>query len=330
MTLPNIAGCGSSEPGADFARCAVRPGEGGRAAAVDELARRFGQPSAVFTASGSAAIEVALEVLGIGRGDEVVVPDVGCHSIGAAVVRQGAVPVFVGVGESLTLSSDDVSAALSPKTRAVVAAHHYGLPCDVRGIVEALPPEITVIEDVAPAWGARARGAVAGSAGAFAVTSFGPSKPVTLGGGGALLGPAAALCGAVSRGDVRDRNLGRPPSPSRLPEPLLDLLPAALAEADRRLAARRAAVAAFLGSDLSTYFRLPPSPPDSAAGWTRVPLYPTEHASSAHVQGVRRLLGPIQEMHRVPPSGLPMFHGHPTRVAGRAVRPVEPLLVKIG
>ena len=86
---------------------------------VAELVRRFGQHDAAFTASGSAALEVAFEVLGVSAGDEVVIPDLGCHSIAAAVVRRGAVPVFVGVGPALTLGPDDVAAALSPRTRAI-------------------------------------------------------------------------------------------------------------------------------------------------------------------------------------------------------------------
>lgn len=297
---------------------------------VAELVRRFGQPDAAFTASGSAALEVAFEVFGVSVGDEVVIPDLGCHSIAAAVVRRGAVPVFVSVGPALTLGPDDVAAALSPRTRAVVAAHHYGLPCDVRGIVDVVPPEVAVVEDVAQTWGTRARGVVSGSAGALAVTSFGPSKPVSLGGGGALLGPPDTLRGAVSHGDVRDRELQLPPSPARLPARLLDDLPAAIETADRQLAARRAAVAAFLDSDLSAHFHLPPHPPDSSAGWTRVPLYPAGPESAAQMPRLRQMLGSVQSMHPVPPSGIPMFQGFAKRVIRGTSRPTDPLLVKIG
>lgn len=309
----------------------MRLSDGARAAdAVAEFMQLFGQPAVEFTASGSAALEVALEVLNIGRGDEVIVPDLGCHSIAAAVVRSGAVPVFVSIGEALTLDPEDVAAALSSATRAVVAVHQYGLPCDVRAIADVLPPEIMVIEDVAQTWSSRTRGVATGSVGALTVTSFGLSKPVSLGGGGALLGSAAALAGAVSHGDVLDRHLTRPPSPARFPAPLLERFPAALLLADRRLAARRAAVTAFLDSELSAYFRLPPIPPESTASWTRVPLYLTAHATAAHVREVRHTLGAIQQMHPVPPSGLPMFQGHCKRVIPGSRRPAEPLLVKIG
>ncbi|WEH36592.1 DegT/DnrJ/EryC1/StrS family aminotransferase [Streptomyces sp. AM 4-1-1] len=299
-------------------------------AAVAGLLRRLGQPAAEFTASGSAALEVALDVLGAGPGDEVVVPDVGCHSIAAAVVRVGAVPVFVGVGEELTLSSGDVSAACTDRTRAVVAAHQYGLPCDVRGIVDAVPPDVTVIEDVAQTWGSSVRGVPAGATGAFAVISFGPSKPVSLGAGGALLGPAEKVEGTVSRGNNTDRHLPRPPSPARFPAPLFDLLPQALDRADLRLAQRMEAVARFTSSSLSAHFRLPPLPDHSTAGWTRMPLYPRPSATGDHVELIKAAFGSVQPMHTLPPSSLPMFRTSGKRIVRGGHRSTEPLLVKIG
>lgn len=297
---------------------------------VAELMRRFRQPDAAFTASGSAALEVAFEVLRIGAGDEVIVPDLGCHSVAAAVVRRSAVPVFVGVGPALTLTPDDVTSGLSPRTRAVVAAHHYGLPCDVPGIIDAVPPKVAVIEDVAQTWGTLTRGVAIGSAGALAVTSFGPSKPVSLGGGGALLGPPDTLRGAVSHGDIRDRQLPLPPSPARLPTQLLDHLPAAIEVADQRLAVRRAAVAAFLDSELSTHFHLPPYPPDSSAAWTRMPLFPTSPTSATQIPRLRQVFGSVQPMHPVLPSKLPMFQGFTKRVVCGTSRSNDLLLVKIG
>ncbi|MFB6570358.1 DegT/DnrJ/EryC1/StrS family aminotransferase [Streptomyces noursei] len=299
-------------------------------AAVRDLLDRWGQPAAAFCASGGAALEAALEVLEVGGGAEVVVPDVGCHSVAAAVVRVGAVPVFVGVGEGLTLHPPDVAAACSARTRAVIAVHQYGLPCDVPGIVAAVPRGVAVIEDVAQTWGSTTRGVPAGSTGTLTVTSFGPSKPVALGAGGALLGPADLVSGAVARGDTSDRHRPRPPSPARFPAPLYPLLPAAVAEADRQLASRRAAVERFTGGDLARHFRLPGLLPGSSAGWTRVPLYPARSATPHHLAQLTDALGAAQRMHPRPPSALPMFRGRDTRVVTGTRRPVEPLLVKIG
>lgn len=306
----------------------MRLSDGARRAVAD-LAGRFQRPAVEFTASGTAAIEVALEVLGVGTGDEVIVPDAGCPSVAAAVIRNGSIPVFVGVGETLTLSPADAAAALSRRTRAIIAVHQYGLPCDVRGIVEAVPARVAVIEDVAQAWGAGVGGQACGAAGALTVTSFGPGKPLCLGGGGALFGPAAAIRGAVSRGDPREGYLPRPPSSARLPLSLLEGLSAAIDRADRDLAARRAAVAAFVDSDLSPRFRLPPVPLGSSPSWTVVPLYPTKPVTTASLRAVRDRLGPVELMPRIPPSRMPMLHGRDMRVVPGRQRRIDPLLVRL-
>ncbi|MEV0265454.1 DegT/DnrJ/EryC1/StrS family aminotransferase [Streptomyces sp. NPDC050617] len=302
------------------------------AAAVAELARRFGQPDAALTATGAAALEVALEILGIGRGDEVAVPDLGCHALAAAVVRAGATPVFIGVGASLTLNPADVAACWSRRTRAVIVPHQYGLPCDVRGIVAAVPPDAMVIEDVAQTWGSYVGKTVSGATGVLAVTSFGPSKPVALGAGGAVLGPAGLLAGAVAQDGAGDRLLNRVPSPARFPRPLLERLPGALRRADEKLAARRAVIMEFLAGELSASFRLPPLPPDSGAAWTRLPLYPLPPISERPVRELRRMLehlGAVQELHPVPPSGLPMFRRVEKTIVPGGKRPADPLLVKL-
>lgn len=298
--------------------------------AVEDLLDRVAQRHVAFTATGSAALEAALEVLGIGPGAEVVVPDIGCHSPGAAVVRRGAVPVFTGVGPSLVLDAQAVLAAVSPQTQAVVAIHQYGLPCDVRAIAEVLPARIRVIEDIAQAWGTTVRGAAAGASGVLAVTSFGPSKPVSLGGGGAVLGPTELLEGAVAYGDLRDRWLARIPSPARMPDRLLEDLAGAITTADEKLARRRAAVEAFLGSALAAHFQLPPHPEDSTFAWTRLPLYPNVPGGSERVPQLSAALGPAQQMHGLPPSMLPMFKNSGARVVPGSGRTTEPVLVKIG
>ena len=138
-------------------------------------------------------------------------------------------------------------------------------------------------------------GAPAGSLGTLAITSFGPSKPVALGAGGALLGPPELVTGTVARGDGRDRQLPRPPSPARFPAPL----PAAPERADHLLWQRRAAVARFAADELAVAFRLPLAPPDSTAGWTRTPLYPLAPAAcdtQAQVERLEARYGPVRHM----------------------------------
>jgi hypothetical protein len=293
---------------------------------VAALADRVSQEEALLLASGSAAIEMALEVLQVGPGDEVIVPDIGCHSVGAAAARSGATVVFVGVGETLTLSPGDVQAALSDVTRAVIGVHQYGMPCDIRSIRQAVPPAVTVVEDFAQAWGLKIAGEVAGSLGELSITSFGPTKEVSLGAGGALFGPPEFLR-EVCGGNERER--ARPPSGARFPAPLLPLLPDAMAAADRRVRTRRRCVTRILEFMAGQGVESVPVNPRSQPSWTRLPLYLPGGARAGDCGiGPSRLIELTQPMHMTPPSALPMFRHVPSRVVDGTPRARDPLLVK--
>jgi perosamine synthetase len=137
-----------------------------------------------LTAGGAAALEAALRWSGVGPGDEVLVPEIGCYKIAAAVVRERAIPVFVGVGRALVLEPEAVAAALSGRTRAVVCVHQYGLIAPIRSIRSVLPVGVAVLEDAAQAWDSRSEGRGVGRDGDATILSFGPSKPVPVGADG--------------------------------------------------------------------------------------------------------------------------------------------------
>jgi hypothetical protein len=292
---------------------------------VTALALRAGQDEALLVASGTAAIELALEVLQVGPGDEVIVPDIGCHCVGAATARNGATVVFASVDEGLVLSPDDVRAALTTSTRAVIAIHQYGLPCDISAIRRAVPGTVTIVEDFAQAWGLRIAGAAAGSLGDLSTTSFGPTKPLSIGAGGALFGPSRHLRDV---GGTDERNRARPPSGARFPVPLLPLLPAAMLAADQRVMARRRAASTIVDHARRHGIEAVATAPGSLPSWTRLPLYLPPGADPASFIGPPHLVELTQPMHPVPPSALPMFTNVPTRLARRRARTREPLLVK--
>jgi hypothetical protein len=289
------------------------------------LAGRVGQEDALLLASGSAAIEVALEVLHVGPGDEVIVPDAGCHCVGAAAARTGATVVFTGVGEGLTLSPGDVQAALSDQTRAVIAVHQYGLPCDIHGIRQVLDPAAAVVEDFAQAWDLRMGEEVAGSLGDLSITSFGPRKPLSLGAGGAVFG-RRELLGKGHGG--RERDLPSPPTGARFPAPLLPLLPAAMATADDRVRTRRHCVARIMEFMAGQGAETVPVSPQCQPSWARLPLYFQAAPPEGGIIGPPGFVELTQPMHATPPSALPMFRNVPSRLVGGTPRSREPLLVK--
>lgn len=149
------------------------------------LGRRFG----IALANGTLALELILRSLGIGPGDEVIVPCRTFIATASAVVMVGARPVMADIDrESQNLTAATARAALTPRTRALIAVHLAGWPCDMDGL-NALAQEhgLLVIEDCAQAHGAAYRGKPVGALGTAAAFSFCQDKIITTGGEGGLV-----------------------------------------------------------------------------------------------------------------------------------------------
>lgn len=137
----------------------------------------------------TAAEHLALAVLGIGPGDEVIVPPMTFMSTITAVIHQGAVPVFADIDpQSFCMDPAQVEAVCTPRTRAVVPVHFYGNSCDMDGIMDVAGRKgIHVIEDCAQAHGTEYRGRRVGSMGHMGVFSFYATKHMTTGEGGMIV-----------------------------------------------------------------------------------------------------------------------------------------------
>jgi perosamine synthetase len=152
-----------------------------------ELAAAVSAPRAVCVASGTVALELALRGLGVGPGDEVVTVSHSFIATANAVVAVGARPVFIDVEEdTFGMDPRHLSAAVGPRTRAVLCAHQLGIPCDLPGILAAAGG-LPVIEDAACALGSELSGERIGRPrGVLACFSFHPRKVLTTGEGGAI------------------------------------------------------------------------------------------------------------------------------------------------
>ena len=163
---------------------------GGEARAFErEFAAAVGCEHAVALANGTVALEAALNALGIGPGDEVVVPSRTFIASASCCVMRGAVPVFADVDPvSQNLTAETVRAVLTPGTKAVIAVHLAGWPCEMDPIM-ALAREhgLKVIEDCAQAHGATYRGRPVGSIGHAGAFSFCQDKILSTGGEGGML-----------------------------------------------------------------------------------------------------------------------------------------------
>ncbi len=155
------------------------------AAFEEEFADALGAGAAIGVANGTEGLTIALRALGVGPGDEVVVPSFTFYASAEAIPPTGATPVFADVDPATFLvTPETVRAALTPRTKAVIAVHLFGNVADVRGI-EALG--IPVIEDAAQAAGSRGPDGAPGSIAALGVFSFYPSKNLgAFGDGGAI------------------------------------------------------------------------------------------------------------------------------------------------
>ena len=154
-----------------------------------EFAAFHGAPYGVAVANGTLALELALMALGVGEGDEVVVTPRTFLASASAIVMRGARPVFAEVDrESGNITPDTVRAVLTPRTRAVIAVHLAGWPCDMQGL-RALADErgLFLVEDCAQAHGATLDGQSVGSFGDAAAFSFCTDKIMSTGGEGGML-----------------------------------------------------------------------------------------------------------------------------------------------
>ncbi|MFO8007778.1 MAG: DegT/DnrJ/EryC1/StrS family aminotransferase [Candidatus Brocadiia bacterium] len=163
--------------------------EGGQ---CERFERRYAELLGVrhvcMTASGTAALRAALIGLGIGPGDEVLVPACTYMSTAVAVLSVGAIPVIVDIDESLLLCPQAAEAAVGPHTRAMIPVHMWGLPCNMDALMDlAERRDLVVVEDACQAVGGAYEGRMLGSIGRAGAFSFNYYKNITCGEGGAVV-----------------------------------------------------------------------------------------------------------------------------------------------
>ena len=244
-----------------------------------QIIKTLGVTDAILCGSGTLALELALRACAVHAGDEVVLPTFCCTAVVPPILAVGATPVLADVGAELNLTVENVGAALTRKTKAVIVPHLFGNPAEIDKIVEFVRGKnISVIDDAAQALGATIDGRPVGSFGDAGIVSFGAEKVCFGIRGGALVwrggetARAAAGLGAprpipalknflstwfFRRGRRWTRPLGvlfAPKSPNELPLPYrreaMSNLAAAVASSlmqtiGENISARRARVAAY-------------------------------------------------------------------------------------
>lgn len=182
---------------------------------AEAFARYNGVNFCVPTANGTSALMCAMQALGIGAGDEVIVPGLTWVACASAVLAINAVPVIVDIDPlSLCLSPGAVEAAIGPRTRAIMAVHLYNAVADLDGLLAlAQKHGLDLIEDCAQAHGARWRGQRVGSVGKVGTFSMQNGKVLTSGEGGACICDDPQLARRIYRLRTDGRRLRCEPAP---------------------------------------------------------------------------------------------------------------------
>jgi dTDP-4-amino-4,6-dideoxygalactose transaminase len=237
-----------------------------------ELAAWAGAAHAVGVASGTDALTIALRALGVGPGDEVVVPALTFYATAEAVVHAGAVPVFCDVDpETYVMTAATAEPAIGPRTKALLPVHLYGNPAPMGELRElASANGLRLLEDAAQAAGARLEGKSAGSLGDAAAFSFFPSKNLGgFGDGGAILTgdeEVAAIVRRLRTHGSEDRRIHTEVGyNSRLDELQAAGLRVLLPRLDEWTAARRQVASLYAESGLGEAVRLPQETPGSSS-----------------------------------------------------------------
>jgi len=262
------------------------------AAFEQEFAAHTGAREAIGVANGTEAITIALRALGVGPGDEVVVPSFTFYASAEAIPPTGARPVFCDVDpETFLVTPETVRAALTPRTKAVVAVHLFG---NVAPVEEIAALGVPVLEDAAQAAGSLAAdGRRPGALGAAATFSFYPSKNLgAFGDGGAVTTSDPEVAERVrtlrfhgSRDKVTYEEVG---VNSRLDELQAAVLRVMLGHLDGWAGARRAAAATYEELGLGEVVGLPRPSPGAQPAWH---LYVVRHPDAARVEEALRAHG---------------------------------------
>jgi len=152
-----------------------------------EMAQRLGHRYVVATNSGTSALQCCLAALGIGAGDEVIVPGYTFIASISSILVCNAIPVLAEIDESLTIDPEKIESLITPRTKAIMPVHMLGNPCEMDAVMAiAKKHDLFVIEDACQAVGASYRGSRLGTIGNIGAYSLNLFKTITTGDGGFL------------------------------------------------------------------------------------------------------------------------------------------------
>ena len=199
--------------------------QGPKVAAFEKkFAEVHGVKNALATTSCTTSLHLILTALGIGPGDEVIVPAFSWVASANVVLYCGATPVFADIDKrTFNIAAAEIKSKLTDKTKAVMAVHLFGLCADIEEIESVIPSDVVIIEDAACAAGAKYNERFAGELGKAAAFSFHPRKTITTGEGGMITTNDSALAESMQKlrnhgAEISEEQRHNGPRPYLLPE----------------------------------------------------------------------------------------------------------------
>jgi dTDP-4-amino-4,6-dideoxygalactose transaminase len=256
------------------------------------FAQRHGVQHALATTSCTTGLHLILAAMGIGPGDEVIVPAFTWVATSNVVLYCGATPVLADVArDTYNIDPAEVARKLSPRTKAVIAVHLFGLCADMDTLRQVVPAHVAIIEDAACASGASYKGLPAGGLGIAAAFSFHPRKSITTGEGGMVTTNDAGLARTANMlrnhgAEISEEQRHKGPRPYLLADfnllgfnyRMTDLQGAVglvqLAKLDRLIAERNEWASWYMDELASVpWLRMPQRPPDGRHAWQAFVVY---------------------------------------------------------
>ncbi len=176
--------------------------------AVSELEQNlqnlFGVSSATTFDSGRSSLQIALEVLGVKSGDEVLVQAYTCCVVSNAIIWTGATPIYVDITDQFNMDAADLEKKITSKSKVLIIQHTFGIPANLSALMKiAQKYNLKVIEDCAHVMGSLYNGKMLGTYGDIGMLSFGTEKPISAGRGGALITSNKTLATAIQEAQKR-------------------------------------------------------------------------------------------------------------------------------
>ncbi len=281
----------------------------------EEFAAAVGAAHAIGVANGTDALTIALRALGVGPGDEVVVPSFTFYASAEAVPPTGATPVFCDVDpDTFCVTPETVAAALTPRTKAVIVVHLFG---NVAPVAEIEALGVPVVEDAAQAAGSRGPAGRPGALGSVATFSFFPSKNLgAFGDGGAITTNSDEIAERVRmlrfHGSRDKQTFELVGYNSRLDELQAAILRVLLPHLDAWADGRRTAAAHYAAAGLGELVDLPVPTPGSEPAWH---LYVVRHQRADDLAAALKGAGIGQKAYyRVPCHEQPAMRDFPPAV----------------